>query len=119
MIIRLLIIIFVFSTSTLLSHDNKKKKSLKAHEHGVGILKIAQDKSTLLFEFEIPGNDIVGFEYQAKENEDKNKVRNAILILKDYKNLILPSSGGDCQIIDSNAKIINEGNHSEFISEYK
>ena len=51
--------IFVLTISFLHAHSNKKK-SLKSHEHGVGTLNIAQDENTIIFEFEIPGSDIVG-----------------------------------------------------------
>ena len=114
---RLLILIYLISTSLLHAHSNKKK-SLKSHEHGVGVLNIAQEGSTLLFEFEVPGFDIVGFEYEAKEEEDINKVEQALSILSDYKNMIIPSGTAGCKIVDSSAKVINEGKHSEFLSNY-
>ena len=119
MLLRVFILIFLYSISALLAHDMKKKKSIKAHEHGVGILNIVQENNTLVFEFEAPGADIVGFEYEAKSDEDKNKIENALNILANYKNIILPSSAGDCEKVTSNAKVINEGTHSEFISIYK
>lgn len=68
-----------------LAHD-KKKKSLKSHEHGVGVLKIAQENNILFFQIEMPGNDIVGFKYEADKGEDKIKVKNALTVLEDYKN---------------------------------
>lgn len=110
--------IFVLTISFLHAHSNKKK-SLKSHEHGVGTLNIAQDENTIIFEFEIPGSDIVGFEYLAKEEEDIKKVKDAIDILSDYKNMILPSGAGKCKLLNSSAKVINEGKHSEFLSNYK
>ena len=32
----------------------------------------------------MPGNDIVGFEYEAKQESDVEKVENAISILSEY-----------------------------------
>ena len=87
-----LIIISYFALTNLLSGHSNKKKSLSAHEHGLGTLNISQEGKNLLFEFEAPGFDIVGFEYVAKKEEDKIKVENALLVLSDYKNVILPSS---------------------------
>ena len=75
--------------------------------------------SSLLFEFEMPGNDIVGFEYEAKQQNDIEKVENAINILSDYKNLVSPSGSAECKIKSYSADVINEGKHSEFISSYK
>ena len=45
------------------THDEHKKtkKSLKSHQHGVGILNIAQEENLLVFEFELPGFDVVRF----------------------------------------------------------
>ena len=116
-IIRITILLYLISTSLVMSHS--KKKSLESHVHGVGTLNIAQDGNNLLFEFEIPGNDIVGFEYEAKEEDDIKKVKNALDILSDHKNMILPSGAGKCQIESYKAKVINEGKHSEFLSNYK
>ena len=117
MLVKLLLIFYLLSASLLYAHD--KKRSLKSHEHGVGTLSISQDKNILLFEFEAPGVDIVGFEYFAKKEEDEKKIKNALGILSDYKNIILPSGSADCELINSKANITYEGNHSEFSSSYK
>ena len=116
--IKIIILTYLISTSLLFSHSTKKK-TLSSHEHGVGILNIAQDGNTLIFEFEIPGFDIVGFEYQAKKEEDIKKVKKALNILSNYRNMISPSGSAECTIDSSSAKVINEGKHSEFISSYK
>ena len=39
--------------------------------------------------------------------------------ISEYKNIVLPSGAGECEKIESNAKIIYEGKHSEFIAVYK
>ena len=107
------------------SHDHtneespkKDKKSLDAHVHGVSILNLVQDMKQLSFEFEMPGFDVVGFEYKAKKKEDIKKVRNALGILSDYKNMIDVPASANCKKGKSSAKVINEGSHSEFISQY-
>ncbi len=42
-------------------HENKnEKKSIKAHQHGLSKLSIVQEEKSLLFEFEMPGYDVVG-----------------------------------------------------------
>ena len=103
-------------------HDHEvknKNKSLEAHEHGVSVLNIAQDDSEIEFEFEMPGFDVVGFEFEAKKKDDIKKVKNAIKILLNYKNMIALPKEALCKNIYEDAKIFNEGNHSEFISQYK
>ena len=99
-------------------HSKKDKKSLDAHVHGVSILNLVQDMKQLSFEFEMPGFDVVGFEYKAKKKEDIKKVRNAINILGDYKNMIYLPASANCKEEKNSAKVINEGSHSEFISQY-
>ena len=71
-------------------HDEQKntKKSLSAHEHGLSVLNIVQDMNTISFEFEMPGFDVVGFEYKAKKKEDIKKIKNALNILSDHQNMV-------------------------------
>ncbi len=102
-------------------HHNEEKettKSLSAHEHGVSVLNIVQDLNSISFEFEMPGFDVVGFEYKAKKKEDIKKVRNALNILSDYQNMIIIPAEAKCEQETNSAKVLNEGSHSEFISEY-
>ncbi len=115
-LLRIFILIFLIPS---FSNAHSKKKSLDTHIHGVSTLNIVQQGKILLFEFEMPGNDIVGFEYEAKESNDTKKVENAINILSNYKNMISPSSSAECKLQTYSADIINEGKHSEFISSYK
>ena len=99
-------------------HSKKDKKSLDAHVHGVSVLNLVQNMQQLSFEFEMPGFDVVGFEHKAKKKEDIKKVRNALNILSDYKNMINVPSSANCKEEKSSAKVINDGSHSEFISQY-
>ena len=117
-LLKSILLIYLLSTTILFSHSNKKK-TIKSHEHGVGTLNIVQDKNIIVFEFDIPGADIVGFEYKAIEADDIKSVKNAISILSDYKNMIIPSGSSECQIESSSAEVMYEGTHSEFISNYK
>ena len=96
-----------------------KKKSLKSHEHGVGILNIAQEDNSLLFEFEIPGFDIVGFEYKAESDEDIEKVAASLRVLSDFKNMLVLPASAECTNTETNANVVNDGKHSEFIAIYR
>ncbi len=118
MLLRITIFLYLAAISFTFAHG-PKKKSVKAHEHGVGILNIAQEGKNLLFEFEVPGFDIVGFEYKAESESDIQKVNDSINTLKNYVNLVKPSGSANCSEMESSAKVIYEGNHSEFISSYK
>ena len=48
----------------------EETRQVDKHEHGVGVLNIATEGSSINFEFMIPGADIVGFEYKAKSDSD-------------------------------------------------
>ena len=76
----------------------------------MSILNIVQDKK-ISFEFEMPGFDVVGFEYKAKK-EDIKKVRSALNIMSDYKNMIIISDEAKCKEENQLAKVLNEGSHS-------
>ena len=99
-------------------HKSKKQKSLKSHQHGVGILNIAQEENLLVFEFELPGFDVVGFEYKAKKKDDIKKVKQALSILSDHDNMIEIDNDANCKKISSKANLLEEGNHTEFRSKY-
>jgi len=114
-LLRITILIFLIAT---FGNAHSKKKSLDTHIHGISTLNVAQEGNILLFEFEMPGNDIVGFEYEAKQESDIQKVENAIDMLSDYKNMIDVPANANCKEEKSSAKVINEGSHSEFISQY-
>ena len=86
-------------------HKSKKQKSLKSHQHGVGILNIAQEENLLVFEFELPGFDVVGFEYKAKKKDDIKKVKQALSILSDHDNMIEIDNDANCIKISSKALI--------------
>ena len=100
-------------------HEEKEKKSLDAHEHGVSVLNLVQDMNKISFEFEMPGFDVVGFEYKAKKKEDIKKVRKALNLLSEFKNMIIIDSEAECKQEDIKAEVVNKGSHSEFISEYR
>ena len=71
----------------------EETRQVDKHEHGVGELNIAIDKNIIDFEFMLPGADIVGFEYEAKSEEDLAVVSNALEKFKDYKNAIFIDIG--------------------------
>ena len=102
-------------------HDHKKENkqhSLDAHQHGLSVLNIAQEDDAIVFEFEMPGFDIVGFEYKAKKKEDVKKTRQSLTLLKNYNNMLELTKEAECVNTTSSSDILNEGTHSEFISKY-
>ena len=101
-------------------HEHKnKQKSIKAHQHGLSKLSIVQEEKSLLFEFEMPGHDVVGFEHKAKKKEDVQKVKYALSVLSKTQNMIILPKQAECKEKSIFTDVLNEGSHSEFISKYK
>lgn len=86
----------------------KDIQTLDAHEHGVGALNIAFDGANVAMEFIAPGADIVGFEYEAKSNEDIAAVESALAALADPATLFSFTASADCQLISADAELESE-----------
>ena len=92
-----LYVVLSYSMSTVLAEESRQ---VDKHEHGVGELNIAIDDSLAEFEFMLPGADIVGFEYEAKSDEDLAKIENALLVLENYENLFALTKNSKCVLAD-------------------
>ena len=92
-----LYVVLSYSISTVLAEESRQ---VDKHEHGVGELNIAIDGSLAEFEFMLPGADIVGFEYEAKSDEDLAKIENALLVLENYENLFALTKNSKCVLAD-------------------
>ena len=92
-----LYVVLSYSMSTVLAEESRQ---VDKHEHGVGELNIAIDGSLAEFEFMLPGADIVGFEYEAKSDEDLAKIENALLVLENYENLFALTKNSKCVLAD-------------------
>lgn len=77
------------------------QRQLDAHEHGVGLLNIAVDGSTMAMEFRAPGADVVGFEYPAESAEDRAAVDEAILRLSDPLSLFQMPAAAGCTVVSA------------------
>ena len=91
----------------------EETRQVDKHEHGVGELNIAIDKNIIDFEFMLPGADIVGFEYEAKSEEDLSLVSNALEKFEDYKNVFIIPAEGQCNITSQEVLINQEDEHDE------
>ena len=118
-----LCIVLSYSISTVLAEESRQ---VDKHEHGVGELNIAIDGSLAEFEFMLPGADIVGFEYEAKSDEDLAKIENALLVLENYENLFALSKKSKCVLADLDFHLsgeeheehADEESHTEFYAKY-
>lgn len=96
----------------------EETRQVDKHEHGVGELNIAIDKNIIDFEFMLPGADIVGFEYEAKSDEDIELVNKALNKFEDYKNIFSIPADGQCNLASLEVKINNEDEHDEHKDEH-
>jgi hypothetical protein len=79
-----------------------------AHEHGRGTVNIAIEGTRLTMELEAPGMDIVGFEHQAKTEQQKAAIEKAEQQLTVGEALFkLPASAG-CVLATSSATLEGE-----------
>jgi hypothetical protein len=99
-----------FFTSFLFAEETRQ---VDKHEHGVGELNIAIQSNTMVLEFMIPGADVVGFEHEAKSEQDKATVSAALTKFDDYNNIFIIPTNSKCILISSKININQEDEHDE------
>ena len=88
-------------------------RKLDAHEHGVGTLNIAIDGMTVAMEFEAPGADIVGFEYEAESSADLAAIEAAVVKLGAPLDLFVMPDAAGCSVVEALAELEGENGHDE------
>lgn len=101
---------FYFFISLLFAEETRQ---VDKHEHGVGELNIAIQSNTMVLEFMIPGADVVGFEHEAKSEQDKATVSAALTKFDDYNNIFIIPTNSKCILISSKININQEDEHDE------
>ncbi len=74
----------------------EEKRDADAHEHGHGALNIAVSGNTVSIELEVPADDIVGFENEAKSQVEKDAVAAATKLLSDPLAMFTVASAAGC-----------------------
>ena len=87
----------------------EETRQVDKHEHGVGELNIAIEGNSINLEFMIPGADIVGFEYEAKSDEDISTVNAALTKFDDFNNIFTIPNTANCNLVEAEIAI-NQGN---------
>lgn len=90
---RTLLVLAAFAmTSPALAQESRE---MDAHVHGVSTAKIAVDHGTVEIDILSPGMDIVGFEYPAASDAEKDAVAAAVRTLLIPENIVtLPQAAG-------------------------
>jgi len=90
----------------------QETRELDAHVHGVSTLELAIEGEIIEINLMSPGMDIVGFEYAASTDADKDKVEAAIRTLLLPENVIaLPKAAG-CRLTEVLAHL-HAGGHDD------
>jgi len=77
--ILLLSIVLSFLVTPLSVFASKKKHHHEAHAHGVGILNVVFERNQGRIEFKAASEAVLGFEHEAKTENDKKKLKDTIV----------------------------------------
>lgn len=93
----------------------QETRQLDAHVHGVGVLNIAAEGSTLMMELRAPGADIVGFEYSPETDADTAAVDSALATLGQPLSLFAIPEAAGCSVTEAavELEVEDEGDHAE------
>ncbi|MGI9370913.1 MAG: ZrgA family zinc uptake protein, partial [Hyphomicrobiales bacterium] len=80
---------------------------------------IAIEGNAVMMELEVPGADIVGFEHEAKSDEDKAKVADALKVLGAPGDLFMMPESAKCETKMADIEVEGEGDHNEFHGKYE
>ncbi|MDC0611276.1 DUF2796 domain-containing protein [Vibrio sp.] len=85
----------------------------EAHVHGEVELDIAQDGNDVLIEINAPGMDILGFEHMPQNEQQHQKLDNAIVQLEKAETIISLNSEAKCKLTHSHASMGHEEHEHE------
>ena len=78
-------------------HDHEgEHREAGAHQHGVAEIGAALDGGKLAIEFKSPAANLVGFEHQPKNDDQKKAIENAMIVLKNGKSLFVMDANAQC-----------------------
>ncbi|WP_386679724.1 DUF2796 domain-containing protein [Loktanella sp. R86503] len=88
-------------------------RQMDAHVHGVSALQVAVEGGTLTLDLTSPGMDVVGFEYEASTDADKDAVAAAIgQFLTPGDIVALPDAAG-CRLVAASAHLHLGDDHGD------
>jgi hypothetical protein len=84
-----------------------ERRQLGSHEHGVTVLNIALEDTSLVIEMKAPAVNVVGFEHPPGTDEQKQAIADALAKLQGDALFAMPAGSG-CQLESAEAKHIVE-----------
>ena len=91
----------------------QETREMDAHVHGVSTLELAIEDGMLELSLLSPGMDIVGFEYEASSDADKDAVEAAIRALLVPENVVTLPDAADCRLTEGLAHLHSDDHAHE------
>ena len=107
---------FIFALALISSASlvhSAETRHVEAHMHGVGHLDIAIEDNIVTMVFKAPGADIVGFEYEAESEADKQAVKAAMDTLKQPLSLFSFPEKAGCSVQKADVELIHHHDEHE------
>ena len=86
-----------------------------AHVHGHAQLNLVVSGQMLQVELASPSNNLLGFEHQARSEQDKKILQQALAVLKDPAQWLRPDAAASCQLqdIEIDSALLKTGHNDE------
>ena len=86
-----------------------------AHVHGHAQLNLVVSGQTLQVELETPSNNLLGFEHQARSEQDKKTLQQALAVLNDPAKWLRPDAAASCKLqdIDIESALLESDHHDD------
>ena len=94
----LVAVVFIFLTIFFTVSSRAADRNPEAHEHGAGAMNIAIQGNEVEIELELPADNVVGFEHEARTAAEKKRVQNAAAKLKKAANVVVLPEGAACKL---------------------
>ncbi len=91
----------------------QETRELGAHVHGVSTLEFAAEGGMVEMNLHAPGMDIVGFEYAASTDADKDAVAAAVRTLLLPENIVALPAAAECRLTEALAGLHGGDRHHE------
>lgn len=88
-------------TGAVVSVSADEQRHHDAHEHGVGMLNVAQENADLHIEFDTPAVNIVGFEHAPRSEQERETLERALERLSDGIALFVFPEKSGCRQLDA------------------
>lgn len=93
-------LLWIGMNNVLVAADNSP------HQHGAGELNIVVDGHELMMEVRLPAADVIGFEHSPRDDEQKEKVAQALASFQAAITWFMPSPPAQCALESTQASVV-------------